>query len=178
MALVTTRTRPHPGVDSVGRMLHIWKREIPELDLETEGIVERIQKLNKRFEHAMNETLAEFDIDRGEWMVLTVLRRSGDPYRLSPGTLAKVMGLSAAAMTNRLNQLESRGLIRRLPDAEDRRGVKVEMTPGGRQRWQDSVGAQAQKEALIASALTQPEKQTLNELLCRLMLQFEESQPS
>jgi DNA-binding MarR family transcriptional regulator len=166
--------RARSETDSVGRLLHVWKREIPELDLETEGIVERIQKINKHLDHAMNETLGEFDIDRGEWMVLTVLRRSGEPYRLSPGALARFMGLSAAAITNRLNQLESRGLIRRLPDSEDRRAIKVELTSEGWQRWQDSVGAQAHKEALIASALTQPEKQTLNELLCRLMLQFEE----
>jgi DNA-binding MarR family transcriptional regulator len=156
-------------------MLHIWKREIPELDLETEGIVERIQHLHKRLEHAMNDTLAQFDIDKGEWQVLTVLRRSGEPYRLSPGALAKYMGLSAAAMTNRLNQLESRGLIRRLPDADDRRAVRVELTPEGWQRWQDSVGVQAEKEALVASALTDPEKRTLNELLLRLMLQFEDA---
>ena len=158
-------------------MLHIWKREIPDLDLETEGIVERIQHLTKRFEHAMNDTLAQFDIDKGEWQVLTVLRRSGDPYRLSPGALAKYMGLSAAAMTNRLNQLESCGLIRRLPDTDDRRAVKVELTPDGWQRWQDSVGVQAQKEALVASALNDTEKATLNELLMRLMLQFEEARP-
>ena len=158
-------------------MLHIWKREIPDLDLDTEGIVERIQHLNKRFEHAMNDTLAQFDIDKGEWQVLTVLRRSGEPYRLSPGALAKVMGLSAAAMTNRLNQLESRGLVRRLPDADDRRAVKVELTPEGWQRWQDSVGVQAEKEAFVASALTQSEKSTLNELLIRLMLQFEDGKP-
>jgi len=158
-------------------MLHVWKREIPELDLETEGIVERVQHLNKRLEHAMNDTLAQFDLDKGEWQVLTVLRRSGEPYRLSPGALARFMNLSAAAMTNRLNQLESRGLIRRLPNAEDRRAVKVELTPEGWQRWQDSVGAQAEKEAMIASALTVAEKKELNDLLVRLLIQFEEAHP-
>ena len=70
--------------------------------------------------------------------------------------------------------LESRGLIRRLPDADDRRAVKVELTPEGWQRWQDSVGAQAEKETLIASALSVAEKKELNELLVRLLLQFEE----
>ena len=31
--------------DHVDRMLVVWKRELPDLDLATEGIVERIQKL-------------------------------------------------------------------------------------------------------------------------------------
>jgi DNA-binding MarR family transcriptional regulator len=172
---MSSRTaRADTPTDSVGRMLHVWKREIPDLDLETEGIVERIQKINKHLDHAMNETLAEFGIDRGEWWVLTVLRRSGKPYRLSPGALARYMDLSAGAMTNRLNNLEEAGLIRRLPDVDDRRGVIVELTEEGWQRWQESVGAQARKEALVASALTVDEKQTLNDLLCRLMLEFEE----
>jgi DNA-binding MarR family transcriptional regulator len=103
------------------------------------------------------------------------LRRTGKPYRLSPGALARYMGLSAAAMTNRLNHLEERGLVRRLPDASDRRGVLVELTDAGWQSWQDSVGAQARKEALIASALTEPEKSELNDLLVRLTLQIEEA---
>lgn len=154
-------------------MLHVWKRELPDLDLETEGIVERVQHLNKHLDHAVNETLAGYGIDRGEWRILTALRRSGEPYRLSPGVLARYLGLSAAAMTNRLNRMEKAGLVQRLPDADDRRGVQVELTRDGWQRWQESVGAQAQKEALIASSLTESEKRQLNELLQRLMLHLE-----
>ena len=157
-------------------MLHVWKRELPELDLETEGIVERVQHLNKHLDHAVNETLAGYGIDRGEWRILTALRRSGEPYRLSPGVLARYLGLSAAAMTNRLNRMEKAGLVQRLPDVDDRRGVQVELTRDGWQRWQQSVGAQAQKEALIASSLTESEKRQLNELLQRLMLHLENPQ--
>jgi DNA-binding MarR family transcriptional regulator len=155
-------------------MLHVWKSELPDLDLGTEGIVERIQKLNKYIGRLMDETLSDFKLDHGEWGVLGALRRAGKPYRQSPGVLARYMGLSAAAMTNRLNHLEDRGLIRRLPDATDRRGIQVELTDDGWQAWQDSVGAQARKEALIASALTEGEKKELNDLLIRLTLQIEQ----
>jgi DNA-binding MarR family transcriptional regulator len=154
-------------------MLPVWKNELPDLDLGTEGIVERIQKINKHIARLLDETLAEFGLDHGEWHVLMALRRSGKPYRLSPGALARYMGLSAAAMTNRINHLEERGLVRRLPDASDRRAVHVELTGAGWQAWQDSVGAQARKEALIASALTETDKHELNELLLRLTLQIE-----
>jgi DNA-binding MarR family transcriptional regulator len=161
--------------DVVDRMLGIWKKELPELDLATEGIVERIQKLNKYLDRAMNETLAEFDLDRGEWRTLGALRRSGPPYRLSPGQLADDLGLSSGAMTNRLDRLEEAGLLRRLPDPNDRRSLKVELTDAGWKAWQDSTGAQARKEALIAAALTNDEKQRLNSLLRRLMLEFEQT---
>jgi DNA-binding MarR family transcriptional regulator len=159
--------------DNVDRMLEVWKHELPDLDLATEGIVERIQKLNKYLDRAMNQTLAEFGLDRGEWHLLGALRRSGPPYRRSPGQLADDIGLSSGAMTNRLDRLEEAGLVRRLPDPDDRRGLKVELTDAGWQAWQDSTGAQARKEALVASALDQDEKEALNSLLRRLMLEFE-----
>ena len=159
--------------DNVDRMLEVWKNELPDLDLATEGIVERIQKLNKFLDRAMNETLAEFDLDRGEWRLLGALRRSGPPYRRSPGHLADDLGLSSGAMTNRLDRLEAAGLLRRLPDPDDRRGLKVELTDAGWRAWQDSTGAQAQKEALVASALDPAEKEELNGLLRTLMLEFE-----
>jgi DNA-binding MarR family transcriptional regulator len=159
--------------DNVDRMLEVWKRELPDLDLATEGIVERIQKINKYVDRAMNETLAQFSLDRGEWRLLGALRRSGPPYRQSPGYLSEDLGLSSGAMTNRLDRLEAAGLVRRLPDPDDRRGLKVELTETGWQAWQDSVGVQAQKEALVSSALDPEEKEQLNGLLRRIMLEFE-----
>jgi DNA-binding MarR family transcriptional regulator len=164
---------PRASRDNVDRMLEVWKHELPDLDLATEGIVERIQKLQRYLDRAMNQTLAEFGLDRGEWHLLGALRRSGPPYRRSPGHLAEDIGLSSGAMTNRLDRLEEAGLVRRLPDPDDRRGLKVELTDAGWQAWQDSTGAQAEKEALVASALSQAEKEALNGLLRRLMLEFE-----
>jgi DNA-binding MarR family transcriptional regulator len=76
-------------------------------------------------------------------------------------------------MTNRIDRLETDGLVRRLPDPDDRRGVLVELTDKGRKAWEDSVSAQAEKESLIAAALSDKEKKQLNALLRRLMREFE-----
>jgi DNA-binding MarR family transcriptional regulator len=153
-------------------MLRIWHRELPSLDLATEGIVERIEKIAQRFHRAMEETLTSHNLDRGEWRLLGALRRSGPPYRRSPGQLAEEMGLSSGAMTNRLDRMEEAGLIRRLRNPADRRALEVELTDAGWQAWQDSTDAQARKEALIAAALTVEEKEQLNRLLRRLLMAF------
>jgi DNA-binding MarR family transcriptional regulator len=76
-------------------------------------------------------------------------------------------------MTNRLDRMEEAGLIRRLPDPNDRRAVQVELTDAGRRAWDDTISVQAAKEALVAEALNAKEKQELNDLLRRLMLEFE-----
>ena len=78
--------------DSVGRMLPVWKNELPDLDLGTEGIVERIQKINKYIGRLLDETLCEFNLDHGEWAVLMALRRTGKPYRTVAGRSGALHG--------------------------------------------------------------------------------------
>ncbi len=73
-------------------------------------------------------------------------------------------------MTNRLDRLEEAGLIKRLPDPTDRRGVQVELTEAGHKAYEESLTTQAAKEGLIAAALNQREKEQLNDLLRRLMI--------
>lgn len=166
------RPRKEPEQDHVDRFLAEHGESLP-VDLETEGIVDRIGGLQRRFVSSMEETLEGFDLNYGEWKVLTSLRWAGPPYRRTPGSLAKRADLSSGAMTNRLDRLEEAGLIRRLPDPDDRRSVIVEMTEKGNEVWQQSVGAQGEKERLVASALDDREKKQLNALLRRLMLVFE-----
>jgi DNA-binding MarR family transcriptional regulator len=143
---------------------------IPGLDYEVEGIVDRINSLQRRFRQAHEETLRAWDLTWGEWKVLGSLRLG---EASSPGELCDALELSSGAMTNRLDRLEEAGFVRRVPDPEDRRGVKVELTEAGERVWTESTAAQAQKEVLVASALTKREQKELNGLLRKLMLEFE-----
>lgn len=145
-----------------------------DLDLTVEGIVDRIMGLSKRLTRNMEETLAELGLNYGEWKVLGSLIHSDPPHRRSPGWLSEHLGLSSGAMTNRLDQLEQAGLVRRLRDPDDRRGVLVELTDRGRTLWEEAIGVQAEKEALLAAALSKGEREQLNALLRRLMVAFEE----
>ena len=162
-----------PEQDHVDRFLESIHYVFPGLDLEVEGIVDRIGGLERRLKRMMDATLEEFGLDTGEHRVLSTLAQSGAPYRSTPGRLSKRMELSSGAMTNRLDRMEASGLIRRLPDPDDRRGVVVELTDHGRETYRSAVGAQANKEALIAAALNDREKARLNALLRKLMREFE-----
>jgi DNA-binding MarR family transcriptional regulator len=146
--------------------------DIPGLDPEVEGIVDRINSLRNKFRRALEETLGEHGLTWGEWKVLGSLIL-GEGECSSPGELSTELEVSSGAMTNRLDRLEQDGLIRRVRDPEDRRGVKIELTDAGRRAWTDSTSAQARKEALVAAALTKKEQGELNALLRKLMLAFE-----
>src|SRR6188768_263661 len=161
-------------LDNLDEQLTVWIREIPNLDRLTEGIVERIQKLARLFDVTMATTLEEYELAARTYKVLGRLRYQGPPYRLSAGQLAESMGLSSGAMTNRLDRLEQAGMVRRLDDPNDRRAVLVEPTEAGLAAWDSAVGAQAEREARIASVLSAEEKEQLHSLLRRLMMAFPE----
>ena len=165
------------GEDLVDRRLDELRHDgvLPDLDFVVEGIVERIQGLERRFRLAMERTLEDHGLSFGEWKALCYLRRA-PALSLTPGELSRKLELSSGAMTNRLDQLEKAGLVRRRPDPADRRGVRVELTDEGNRTWTESTNAQAIKEALVASALSEREQQQLNTLLRKLMLEFERTE--
>lgn len=160
--------------DRIDELLEKWAPKLPPIDLDIEGAVQRIQWIYKLIERQMDETLGEHELSHGEWKLLRELAMEDPPYRSSPGRLAKREGLSSGAMTNRLDQLEKAGLVRRLPDREDRRAVQVELTDKGYKLWSDWIGAQASKEARLASALSDRELAQLNKLLRKVLAGLDE----
>src|SRR5262249_22542516 len=155
--------------DHIDRFLERFGERLPLQDLVVEGIVDRIVGLSRRLHREMDETLDDFGLNTGESKVLGILWRAGAPHRASPGALAKIEEPSRGAMTNGLDRLEEAGLVRRLPDPADRRAVQVELTDKGRQTWEDAIMAQGKKEAVVAAALTDREKEQLTKLLRKLM---------
>jgi DNA-binding MarR family transcriptional regulator len=176
MSTATNPAQQGPVIqDHVDRRLEELRGgDLPDLDLDVEGIVERIQGIEKRLRVVMDETLDNHGLSYGEWKLLCSLRRKPDRTS-TPGELAGKLELSSGAMTNRLDRMERDGLVRRLPDPRDRRGVRVELTDTGNDSWIESTNTQAIKEALIASALTKSEQHQLNGLLRKLMLALEET---
>ncbi len=155
--------------DGVDEKLDVLCRELPQIDLPTEGIVQRIQKLAWRLNRSL-KTAAEYGLTHADWSLLGSLRASGAPYRQAAGKLAEHISITPGAMTSRLDKLEARGLVRRVPDADDRRVLQIELTDEGDRIWTEAVAVQAEKERLIAAALDPREQEQLNALLRKLML--------
>lgn len=164
--------------DHVDGFLDEISADLPsDLDLTVEGIVDRIGGINRRIKWMHDETLDELGLTMSDWHVLTALRWAGAPYRRRAGELARRAELTSGAMTSRLDALEKEGLVRRLRDSGDRRSVLVELTDKGRRKHGQTLGIQAQKEALLAAALSEREKEQLNALLRRVMLTLEDRYP-
>jgi DNA-binding MarR family transcriptional regulator len=166
------------GQDHVDSFLEEIGPDLPaDLDLTVEGIVERVQGINRRIKRMHDETLDQLGLTMSDWHVLTALRWAGAPYRRKAGELARRADLTSGAMTSRLDALEREGLVRRLRDPDDRRSVLVELTDEGREKHEQTMDIQGKKEALLAEALTDREKDQLNALLRRVMLTLEDRYP-
>jgi DNA-binding MarR family transcriptional regulator len=76
-------------------------------------------------------------------------------------------------MTNRLDRLEKRGLIRRTPNPGDRRGVLLELTPDGQARLDKYIEAGASRDRQLLAHLTTDEQQQLDSLLSKLLASIE-----
>src|SRR5436190_10728273 len=99
-----------------------------EISPEVEGVVSRIAAISKHVGRAFDETLSSCGLNYPEYRMLLRLATRSDHNRMSAGDLSRASMLSSGAMTNRLDRLEKSGLVRRVPDPRDRRGVLVELT--------------------------------------------------
>ncbi|MBT8067050.1 MAG: MarR family transcriptional regulator [Gammaproteobacteria bacterium] len=118
--------------DAVDEILDQWSAERPELDTASLGVVIRVMSLHKEFLRQATTALQPLGIELFEYDVLSALRRQGRPFALPATGLAQETGLTSGAMTNRIDKLESKGLVRRRPDKSDRRGVRVSLTAQGK----------------------------------------------
>ena len=63
---------------------------------------------------------------------LSVLGSVGRLKTVPVGELAEIEGLNPTMLSRIVGKLEADGLVRRLPAADDRRAVQVQITPAGR----------------------------------------------
>jgi DNA-binding MarR family transcriptional regulator len=159
--------------DHVDRVRALWAKQWPELDTSPIAVVARVGRLARYFDHGMEEVLAAHGLRRESWDALASLRRVGPPYRLSPTELYRGLMRTSGAITNRLRRLESGGLVRRVPDPADGRGMLVELTPKGLELVDRVAPAHVANENRMLAALTPAERDRLADLLRKLLLSFE-----
>ena len=167
-------TRIITGVrDEVDRLVEAWQRERADLDLGPMQVLSRVSRLSHHLDRARAQAFAEHSLESWEFDVLAALRRAGAPYELSPGRLLRETLVTSGTMTNRVDRLEARGLVRRLPDPSDRRGVLVRLTTPGRTTVDGALAGLLGRERALLSGLGPEEQLRLAALLRSLVLPFE-----
>ncbi len=159
--------------DEVDALVEAWRRERPDLDVAPLEVLSRVSRLARHLDLARRQAFETHDLEPWEFDVLAALRREGPPYALSPGRLLQVTLVTSGTMTNRIDRLEAKGLVERVPDPNDGRSVQVVLSEGGRARVDDALTDLLAHERAILGALPSSDQDTLADLLRSLTLPFD-----
>lgn len=157
--------------DRARRAREEWQRERPDIDANVMALVGRLLEATHLLErHWFLPLAAQFELHQGEFDVIATLRRSGHPYAMTPTELHEGLMLSSGAMTSRLDRLERKGLIERVPSPNDRRSTLVRLTPAGLALIDKVLPLHVANEQQALSYLTQKEQGQLDALLAKLIV--------
>lgn len=159
--------------DAVDRIIGQWGSERPDLDPSAKGITGRIVRLSSIFQRRFAEAFAELDLSEGDYGVLVALRRSGDPFELTPTELARARMMTSGGMTAVIDRLERRSLLQRLPNPSDRRGSIIRLTTEGRSIIDRAMEAHTAVEHELIATLSDEQRDRLAGVL-RILLQSNE----
>lgn len=160
--------------DEVDRILTDWSKARPDLDLAPLAVFSRLSRIAKHLDRARSHAFKRSGLSYWEFDVLAVLRRSGQPFRQSPKLLVQQTMVSSGTMTNRIDRMASRGLVRRLTDPNDGRGVLVEMTTQGQTLIDAAMTRLTDAEERLLAGLPKSERERLATSLRRLALSVNE----
>src|SRR5919198_2478428 len=164
--------------DSVDRHVEHWKREIPGLDPLVEGVFTRMEMLLRHLKQTRHAQLAANELEPHEYATLHYLGGCGPEHSATPNEIPAWQQMSPSRITGRLDTLERRGYIRRIPAPADRRKVIVELTDEGRRAWLSTFDPQTNEEAKVLAALDPAEQEQLDVILRRMMRAVDPARPT
>lgn len=159
--------------DEVDRLVGEWRRERPDLDVAPLEVLSRVTRLARHLDRVRAAAFAQHRLEVWEFDVLAALRRAGPPYELSPGVLATETMVTSGTMTNRVDRLAARGLLERLPEPADRRGVRVRLSADGATHVEAALADLLAAEADILAALAPAARTQLGDLLRTVLVPFD-----
>jgi DNA-binding MarR family transcriptional regulator len=158
--------------DEVDRIVTAWRRERPDLNVGPLEVLSRVTRLARLLDRARAAAFDRHGLETWEFDVLSALRRAGAPYQLSAGQLVGATLVTSGTMTNRIDRLTARGLVRRQPDPADGRGVMVRLEPSGVTLADSALADLLEVERGLLSVLGPGEQDHLSRLLRDMLRNF------
>jgi DNA-binding MarR family transcriptional regulator len=129
-----------------------------------------IARVRMAFLDELDTRLAPLDLKATDYVVLVTLA-TGDVETAS--SVCSVLAHDPGAMTRKIDALEKRGLVRRVRSAEDRRAIKLELTPEGKKLYPKALAAAVSMANEFLEGFTQAEVKALEGFLKRILTNVE-----
>ena len=159
--------------DRTDLILEEWARERPDLDVSPLAIINRLGWLQSFLNAEIGAVFERFGLTGPSFAVIATLRRVGAPYQLSQRALMDALQLTSGTISVRIDRLEQNGIVERLPDPDDQRGVLVRLTEKGVALFDQVALVHLANEERLLSALDTEQRKQLASLLRTLLLSFE-----
>src|SRR5262245_14751379 len=159
--------------DFTDKLLAKWDSARPDIDVGSLQVTARLARIGPHLARRQEAVFERFGLSRGEVGMLSALRTAGPPHQLSPTRLGQGLMLSSAGVTSRLDRLERRGFVLRLPDPDARRGVIVELTDAGLEIVDAAVEANTVSDRALMDRFDAQELEALEGLLRKLLAGLE-----
>jgi DNA-binding MarR family transcriptional regulator len=114
-------------------------------------------------EDELEEALATVNLSTPKFAALAKMAAEGRPMSLSD--LAAKLICVRSNITQLVDRLEKDGLVKRVDDPSDRRGVRAELTPLGRERFQAGLEAANKIHKAIEKKLSAEDQKALERAL-------------
>ena len=120
----------------------------------------------KLIEDRLESRLGEVGLSMAKHSALSRLQEAGEPLTLSE--LAERLSCVRSNITQLVDRLEADGLVRRVADPTDRRSVRAELTPLGRERQAVGAAELAKVQGEISEQVGQTDMASLESALAAL----------
>ena len=158
--------------DFADHLVEQWATARPDLDGAPMEFVVRTIRVAALLEKRLERLVEGHGMALWEFDVLATLRRN--PGGLQPKRLMREMLLSSGAMTHRIDRLTADGLVRRVADPGDRRGVIVRITARGRKRVDPIVEARFADARAVHDLLGAEEVRSASDALRNVSIELQE----
>jgi len=162
--------------DSVDVLLDSWALRRSDLDFAPVAIVARLDRVRGHIDRELDRVFAEHKLTRPSFEVLVTLVRL-EEGGVSQRRLMDELALTSGTVSVRIDRLVEQDLVERRRDPESKRNVLIALTERGREVFERVAPAHLANEARLLAALSDEDRPALEELLRKLLIEFEGSQP-
>ena len=131
---------------------------MPKTPQTTNELAVGIRSVIGRLARGLRQAGGQSDLSPSQYEVFGTIARRGD---LKLSDLAAIEGINPTLLSRIVAKLEADQLVKRAPDAEDRRVAHVVPTAKGRRRYEQIRNARTDAVSLAIAGLTDAERRRL-----------------
>lgn len=157
------------NVEILAQVQRDWQKTRPDIDPSSMVTVLAIRRTALEEEKFTEKLFSQYDLNAATFGLLATLRCSAPPEGMTLTQLAQFVLVTPASITNRVDRLEERGLVKRQAVPGDRRRWLVQLTASGENLVDEIIPKYLESQRQFLSVLDHKEQQQLYLLLLKLL---------